>query len=189
MLWRFMTMSLHHRNQDKRTLLGLWVWLYMFFFFFRRRLEGIYQSAMLKIATWLHLTQSQLCLSPSHLKHSPTLMPTPSRWGRPFLNTGVDEAWLTEKGNLNYRLFCCWQEEPAGRTGTVWHFLCFLRLQTVREKSPAVKGSRITEIPTAFLAPNHPGRGCLEPEEDLLALRLVICQNGSVGVKQHVVYF
>lgn len=59
-------------------------------------LEGVHQSAALKIVKWHLLTWSQLCLSPSHFKHSPTPL-TLSQRGRQSLNTKVDEARLIKK--------------------------------------------------------------------------------------------
>lgn len=56
--------------------------------------------AALKITKCNLLTWSQLCLSPSHSKHSPTLL-TLSQCRRRPPNTKADEAWLIEKGNLN----------------------------------------------------------------------------------------
>ncbi|KAF3859593.1 hypothetical protein F7725_021992 [Dissostichus mawsoni] len=48
---------------------------------FSSSLGSFYQFATLKIAKWPLLTRSQLCLSPSHFKHSPTPL-TLSQWGR-----------------------------------------------------------------------------------------------------------
>lgn len=74
---------------------------FSFFFFslliFRSSLEGVYQCATLKIAKWNLLTWSQLCLSPSHFKHSPTLL-TLSQSGRRSLNMKVDEARFNKEG-------------------------------------------------------------------------------------------
>lgn len=70
--------------------------LFFFFLLFSSNLESVSQFAALKIAKWHLLTWSQLCLSPSHFKHSPTLLMLSQR-GRRSLNTKVDEVLLIKK--------------------------------------------------------------------------------------------
>lgn len=118
---------------------------YIFFsFIFRWSLGGVYQCATLKIAKWHLLTWSQLCLSPSHFKHSPTLL-TLSQWGRQSLNMKVDETWLITQQNSDSNV----TTHSPGCSGACWineciHtlFFCFRPsawTSTVRENSPAVK--------------------------------------------------
>lgn len=79
--------------------LGAFLVFLVFLFFFRSSLESVYQYATLKIAKWNLLTRSQLCLSPSHFKHSPTLL-TLSQSGKRLLNMKVDEGRLIKKEKL-----------------------------------------------------------------------------------------
>lgn len=163
------------------------VWFFLSFFIFRSSLEGVYLCATLKITKWHLLTWSQLCLSPSHSNHSPTLL-TLSRWGRWSLNTRVGETRLIEKGNLDIGV----TTHSAGCSVTgrslldkwVWSdtlpLLSLIRVHApeVREKTHLLLRRVYHKIPQALLALNYQ-RGYLGPEEELSTQWLVICQNGS----------
>lgn len=153
-------------------------------FIFRWSLEGVYHFATLKITKWHLLTWSQLCLSPSRFKRSPTLL-TLSQWGRRSLNTRVDEAWLTAKREiwtaaqqLTFQVVPLLAGSCQINECELTLFLCFHSSECMdherREKnSPAREG--IAKSPLALLAFSHPTR--------LLGTKgktqwLVICQNG-----------
>lgn len=162
-----LTAFVHHRKQDIRLNTVQIVTFCLLIFIFRSSLGGFYQRATLKIVKWHLLTWSQLCLSPSHSKHSPTLL-TLSRWGRRSLSMRADEARLIEKGNVDRSLTthspgCSVSGQRLLDKRVLSDTLPLLSLIWVhgpelREKTHLLWRQVCHKIPQARLALNHPKR-------------------------------